>query len=150
MITIYNFWNPNREHLKHKQTVIRDHRDQRNDVNRANEKKKKKKENLVTQMMLSMSLNYIIGSFLGSLSPILFQVGINPTIYSYYGTVANLVSYLSHGTYILWYYKFNPKFKKVFLETLCADTQPHPVYNGRPRAIKLTKQKKSIASRPEI
>lgn len=82
-------------------------------------KKKIKKENRVTRMVLSMSLNYIIGSFLASLSPILFQVGLNSTIYNYYGSVANITTYLSHGTYILLYYNFNTTFRRIFLETFC-------------------------------
>ncbi len=138
-----------RNHLKHKATVIRDqHNELPHGIQNQSDKNKnknKKKDNRVTKMVLSMSLNYIIGTFLGSLSPILFQIGVSSTVYAYYGTVANLVSYLSHGTYILWYYKFNPKFKKVFLETFCVESQQHPVYNGRPRMIKATsKQIKSL------
>ncbi len=131
-----------RNHIKRKETIIRDRPNnlapQNDPQNKSNNNKNKKKENRVTKMVLSMSLNYIIGSFLGSLSPILFQIGINSTFYAYYGTVANLVSYLSHGTYIVWYFKFNKEFKNVLLEMFCTEPKEHPVYNARPRLIKPT------------
>lgn len=81
--------------------------------------KKQKKETRVTKMVLSMSLNYIIGNFLASLSPILFQTGVNSTFYGFYGSVSNIVSYLSHGSYFFLYYIFNTTFKKNFLEIFC-------------------------------
>lgn len=81
--------------------------------------KKQKKETRVTKMVLSMSLNYIIGNILASLSPILFQFSVNSTFYGYYGSVTNITSYLSHGSYLFLFYIFNPTFRRVFLETFC-------------------------------
>ncbi len=131
LVVIFKFKN----HLKSKSAVTGV---QNNDLAQATQNKKAKKvkkENRVTKMVLSMSLNYIVGNFLNYLSPILFQLGLNSTLYAYYGLLANILVILSHFTYMIWYYKFNQLYKKTLLETFCASFQQKPVSNERARPI---------------
>ena len=131
IVVIFKF----RNHLKQKQTVIRDQSNNTNQQKTTNQKIKEKSNNRVTKMVLLMSLNFIIGNMPLALGPILFGVTVNSTVLSYYGIVANLFAILSHFTYIIMFYKFNTKFKKVFLNTFCVPNESHQqIYFYKPRS----------------
>ena len=126
-----------RNHMKQKQTVTKGQikASNNNASPKTTVKNKEKRNNRVTKMVLSMSLNFIVGNLPLSLSPILFQVGVNLTVYSYYGIIANLFAILSHFTSIILYYKFNTKFKEVFFDTLFVTDEPHQqIYFFRPKS----------------
>lgn len=78
-----------------------------------------KHETRIIKIVLSMSINYLIGNLPNSLSPIMYIIFGNRSIfYRNYAIVAVLIAMASHANYIVLYYIYNPTFKKKILELL--------------------------------
>jgi len=88
----------------------------------ANEPKNKKnsgqsnKDIKLSKMVIAMNCNFIIGNLPISIVPIFFRITGESPAYNFYTISVNLIALFSHSSYLVLYLKFNPIFRKSFLE----------------------------------
>ena len=74
------------------------------------------KEIKLTKMVFAMNCNFIIGNLPISIVPIFFRITGESVAYNFYTISVDLIALFTHLSYLIFYLKYNPIFRKAFLE----------------------------------
>ena len=75
----------------------------------------KRKEMKLTKMIFALNCNFLAGNLPISIVPVLFRFMGNSAAYNFYTISVDLIALFTHLSYLFFYLKFNPVFRKTFI-----------------------------------